>query len=242
MMRREVDEYKSADLIVCLSRFAYGSFQEKGFESERLFLNPLGVQESLFRSSQEVLQKRKQRILRDKLRVLTTGTFSLQKGAVDYSEVVERLYQKIEFIFRGDVANDAVYLYRRLEGKVKFLPRTEQVRLPQDYFNADLFFFPTLQDGFAAVLAQAAAAGLPILATHNCGAGDILSEGMDGWMVPIRKPEQLAERLAWCDENRDSFARIADEAGRPKKIVDWKIHACRLVEAGSDILSRIQTA
>jgi glycosyltransferase involved in cell wall biosynthesis len=242
MMRREVDEYKSADLIVCLSRFAYGSFQEKGFESERLFLNPLGVQESLFRSSQEVLQKRKQRILRDKLRVLTTGTFSLQKGAVDYSEVVERLYQKIEFIFRGDVADDAVYLYRRLEEKVKFLPRTEQVRLPQDYFNADLFFFPTLQDGFAAVLAQAAAAGLPILATHNCGAGDILSEGMDGWMVPIRKPEQLAERLAWCDENRDSFARIADEAGRPKKIVDWKIHACRLVEAGSDILSRIQTA
>jgi len=155
---------------------------------------------------------------------------------------LKKTYQKIEFIFRGNVVKDAIHLCKRLEGKVKYLSRTDQLRLPKDYFDADLFFFPTLHDGFAAVLTQAAAAGLPILATHNCGARDILSEGMDGWMVPIRKPEQLAERLAWCDENRDSFARIADEAGRPKKIVDWKIHACRLVEAGSYILSRIQTA
>jgi glycosyltransferase involved in cell wall biosynthesis len=242
MIRREADEYVIADLIVCLSSFAYDSFKEKGFESARLLLNPLGVRESLFKASQEVLQKRRQRILSGKLQVLTAGTFSLRKGALDLVKLAEAMAGKVDFVFRGDVAKDAADLKEKAGGKIQFLPRVDQSRLAEDYARADLFLFPTLEDGYAAVLAQAAAAGLPILATHNCGAGDILNEGMDGWMVPIRKPEQIAARLVWCDGNRESFAKIADEAGKLKKIVDWQIHARRLAEAGADLLTRKQSA
>lgn len=242
MMRREIEEYGKADLIVCLSRFAYESFNEKGFEPGRLLLNPLGVREGLFKAAQEVLQSRRERILSGKLQVLTTGTFSLRKGALDLVKLAEMMAGKVDFVFRGDVAEDAADLKGKARGKIQFLPRVDQSRLTEDYARADLFLFPTLEDGYAAVLAQAAAAGLPILATHNCGAGDILSEGIDGWMVPIRKPEEMAARLAWCAENRESFARIADEAGKPKKIVDWKIHARRLGEAGVELLARKQKA
>ena len=170
MIRREEKEYQAADLIICLSWFALESFRHAGFAEKKLILNPLGVRQALFRAPAEVLEERKRRIGKGRLRVLTTGSFSLRKGALYYLGVAEKLKDRVEFVFRGDVVPDARYLRSRAEKVIQFLPRVDQHKLPEDYFRADLFLFPTLEDGYAAVLAQASAAGLPIMATTNCGA------------------------------------------------------------------------
>ena len=72
-------------------------------------------------------------------------------------------------------------------------------------------------DGYAAVLAQASAAGLPVLATTNCGARDFLKDEDDAWIFPIRRPDLMVKRLEWCDRNRDGLVKVARLAGVPKK-------------------------
>ncbi|NBS14906.1 MAG: glycosyltransferase [Verrucomicrobia bacterium] len=238
MVMRELQEYWAADLIICLSQFALESFVEEGVPKERLFLNPLGVQQKLFAAPERVLQERRKRILKGKLRVLTTGSFSLRKGALDYLEVAEKMKGRMEFVFRGDVAPDARCLRSRAEKVIRFLPRVEQHKLPEDYFRADLFLFPTLEDGYAAVLAQASAAGLPILATTNCGARDFLTEGKDAWIYPIRRPDLIIERLEWCDLNRKQLAALADQAGKPKPGIEWRERAQKLVEAYDEFIRK----
>jgi len=238
MIARERAEYRAADLIICLSQFAYDSFVAMGKPKEKLILNPLGVQQKIFQAPAEVLRLRQERMLSQKLRVLTTGTFSLRKGAIDYVAVAEAMRNRMEFVFRGDIAPDARFLMSRARQSIKFLPRTEQSKLTQDYFRADLFLFPTLEDGYAAVLAQASAAGLPILATANCGARDFLSEGKDAWILPIRRPDLMVERLDWCDKNRKELAKVAEQAGVPKKGIEWKDRATKLVEAYEEFLLR----
>lgn len=230
MVNREIKEYLLADLIVCLSKFAEDSFVHEGISRESLLLNPLGVQAARFGATQEVLAARRERILGGKkLRILTTGTFSLRKGAVDYVDVAERLAGRMEFVFRGDVAPDAKFLQRRAQGKIQFLPRVNQMKLPLDYHGADLFLFCTLEDGYAAVLAQASASGLPVLATTNCGARDFLTEGKDAWIFPIRRSDLMAERLHECDINRSHLAEVAQEAGKPKKGIEWRDRAKALL-------------
>src|SRR5205823_1206331 len=114
---------------------------------------------------------------------------------------------------------------------IKFLPRQPQFSLPSIYREADVFLFPTIEDGYAVVLAQAQAAGLPILATANCGAPDILQENENGWVLPIRSPLAFIQKLEWCDLNRGALARMVRctyEAFRPR---DWSEVASDLVNA-----------
>ena len=238
MIARERAEYREADLIICLSQFAYDSFVAMGKPKEKLILNPLGVQQKIFQAPAEVLRLRQERILSQKLRVLTTGTFSLRKGAIDLVAVAEKMGDRMDFIFRGDIAPDAQFLLSRARKRIQFLPRTEQEKLPQDYFQSDLFLFPTLEDGYAAVLAQASAAGLPILATTNCGARDFLSDSKDAWIFPIRRPDLMVQRLEWGDRNRAGLAKVALQAGVPKKGIEWKDRAKKLVGAYEEFFAR----
>jgi glycosyltransferase involved in cell wall biosynthesis len=207
---REQLEYRHADLIMTLSTFAYESFVNRGIPKERLALLPLGVNTSDFRASEGVLQARLQRIAAgDPLRVLWVGTMSLQKGLLDYVEIVRALAGE-NFRFRsvGDIPAGMDQFIAGIRQDVEFVPRQRQWELRKQYDWADLFVFPTLQDGFAVVLAQAAANGLPLLATTNCAGPDIISEGSTGWVLPIRSPQSFVDRLRWCDRNRTDLAAM----------------------------------
>src|SRR6202011_5445347 len=156
MRKREEREYKLADVIVVLSRFAFDSFIERGFSPSKMRLLPLGAQLSVFRPNGDIVAAREERIRSgEPLRVLTVGTFSLQKGALDYVTVAKALSDRYRFRFIGTVLPRAKPLQRQAEGHIEFLPRTPQAKLPEKYAWGDLFLFLTVQDGYAVVLAQA---------------------------------------------------------------------------------------
>jgi glycosyltransferase involved in cell wall biosynthesis len=231
MVAREEREYALADLIITMSTFARQSFLAEGVPAAKVVLVPLGVRPALFQVDAPDALARDARIRAGaRLRVLTVGTFSLRKGAWDYVDVARRLQGRMDFVFRGDVSADAAPLRREAEGLIRFEPRVPEARLREDYRSADVFYFPTLEDGYAAVLAQAAAAGLPILATTNCGAADFVREEEDGWILPIRRPDLAEARLDWCDRHREALAQVAEAAARPKPSRDWRDRATTLVQ------------
>lgn len=210
IVEREKIEYRDADRIITLSTFAYESFLQQGIPKEKLACLPLGVNVKDFRATAEVLEARRRRISSGApLRVLWVGTMSLRKGLLDYIEIVKALAgPKFQFRFVGDVPGDLTSLRAELPA-VEFIERQRQWDLRKQYDWGDVFIFPTIEDGFAVVLTQAAANGLPILATTNCAGPDMLRENATGWVLPIRSPQAFVERLRWCDENRDALAAMA---------------------------------
>ena len=52
------------------------------------------------------------------------------------------------------------------------------------YAAADAFVFPTIYEPFGSVVLEAMACGLPVITTDRCGAGEILTEGIDGFVLP----------------------------------------------------------
>jgi glycosyltransferase involved in cell wall biosynthesis len=106
-----------------------------------------------------------------------------------------------------------------------------EAQLREAYEWGDVFLFPTIEDGFAAVLTQASAAGLPILATTNCGAPDFIRDGETGWVMPIRAPQQFIDRLAWCDTHRVALAEMASRVAHQFQPRTWDDVARDLEEA-----------
>jgi glycosyltransferase involved in cell wall biosynthesis len=74
--------------------------------------------------------------------------------------------------------------------------------MPSVFADADIVCLPTYySEGIPKVLVEAAACGLPIVTTDWPGCREIVEDGVNGLLVPIRNPEALAdalERLA-CD-------------------------------------------
>jgi glycosyltransferase involved in cell wall biosynthesis len=223
MIGREEREYAMADRIITLSSFARESFIGQGVPNDKVTLLLSAVDVTRFRANQETVRHRLSR-LRDgqPLRVLTVGAFSMRKGAFDVLEIARCLCQSMTFRVVGDVLRDGSDLKEQASAIIEFIPRVPEVMLENHYAWADIFVFPTIEDGFPAVLAQALAAGLPVLATPNSSAPDIIRHGETGWILPIRSPSLFVEQLRWCDTHRTELATMVQRMHSAIRQRDWQ--------------------
>lgn len=223
IIAREEREYRNADRIVVLSGFARESFAEAGLKDDKLRCLSLGASMVAFRPDAGVIKARCQRILSHApLRVLFVGSVTPRKGLVDAAEIVLSLRQSnFRFRFVGPVTSDAKPILNQLIRVAEFIPKQAQSNLPAFYSWGDVFLFPTLEDGFAVVLAQAHASGLPILTTTNCCGPDLIQEGETGWVLPIRDPDAFVERLLWCDSHREDLAAMVRNSHNNFRPRDW---------------------
>jgi glycosyltransferase involved in cell wall biosynthesis len=223
IIQREQREYALSDRIVVLSTFARDSFIAEGVPADKLALVPLGAPLNKFRPTVNVAEARRNRILSGtRLRILFVGTVCFRKGLWDLAEVVRTLgTERFDFHFVGPCSPEARKVTTGLRRQVTFTGKQPQDSLSRAYAWGDVFVFPTVEDGYAVVLAQAAAAGLPILTTTNCSGPDLVREGDSGWVVPIRAPEALVERLRWADIHRVDLAAMADRVYADFQPRDW---------------------
>jgi glycosyltransferase involved in cell wall biosynthesis len=205
---REEREYALADAIRVVSTFAYQTFIAQGIPPSKLRLISPSLDLATFCPSQAQIEARRQRILSGApLRILNVGTFAFRKGISDTARIIDTLgTDHFEYRFVGPIAAEATRLASELKNKATFIPKQPQSRLPASYNWGDLFLLPTIEDGYAFVLAQAAAAGLLLLTTPNGSGRDLVSEGQTGWVLPIRTPEAFVERLEWADGHRPELA------------------------------------
>jgi glycosyltransferase involved in cell wall biosynthesis len=222
MIARELREYAIADLVLVLSTFAQKSFLAEGVPASKLRLVPLGTECSAFRPGPDVMEARRARILSGApLRVLYVGGISWRKGLFDLREIFRKASGHFEFRVVGPVWAEARQAVSELNSAAAFISKKPQRELPAEYAWGDIFVFPTIEDGYAVVLAQASAAALPILTTTNCCGPDLISEGETGWVLPIRDPEAFLAKLAWCDSHRHELVEMITMAYAQFHTRDW---------------------
>ncbi|HEY0810006.1 MAG TPA: glycosyltransferase family 4 protein [Longimicrobiales bacterium] len=232
IVAREEREYHLADRLVVPSAFARDTFLESGVPADKLRIVPLALQAPGFAARAEVIEARLQRLRNDTpLRVLYTGTLSYRKGMHDMQDVLRALGQRMNFRFVGPTLPECEAFARSAARHALIEPAVPQHNLPAIYAWGDVFVLPTIEDGFAVVLAQAQAAGLPILTTTNCGGREIIEGGGQGWIVSIRAADQLISQLEWCDENRDRVAEMVELLHTRPPQRSWDDVAREFIEA-----------
>ena len=66
------------------------------------------------------------------------------------------------------------------------------------YAAADAFVFPSIYEPFGSVVLEALACGLPVITTDRCGAGEILTQGVQGFVLPAGAGVAAIEAFAAC--------------------------------------------
>ncbi len=99
-----------------------------------------------------------------------------------------------------------------IAGRVEFLGRLPEAAVPGFYRDLDCFVLASLSEGLAVAAEEAAASGLPIVATHVGGNPEIVLDGKTGTLVPPRDPaglSQALETLLDAPELRREYGRQA---------------------------------
>lgn len=222
MIEREMMEYQVSDSIVTLSGFARDTFLKRGFGIERLPVLPLATDTGLFRLSEAQKDQRCARLVNgEPIRVLGTGSFCLRKGALDFVAVARELAGVMKFTWVGNITADVAALAEAAKPWVEFLPRVPEQQLPGFYHDADVYFFPTIEDGFAVTLSQAQAACMPILASLNCAAPDMVQHGVDGWLFPVRARAEMLGHLRQAHENRAGLVAMVERLWQRREVRSW---------------------
>ncbi len=124
----------------------------------------------------------------------------------------------------------------RLETQVQDLGLQQHVSLPgwvADVEGAlsrsDLFVLPSRYEGFGNVVAEALACGVPVV-TMDCpsGPGEIVRDGVDGFIVPAddtARLEQVLDQVMGDAELRDQFSargpEVLDRFSEQKFLAQW---------------------
>ena len=221
IVERELAEYESSDLIVVPSTFAKRSFVEKNVPDCKVRVVPFGVNLDLFRPS----------VKRDEVfRVLFVGQIGLRKGVQHLLKALGNLHlPQFELCLAGTVLPEAKRFLARYEGGFRYLGTIPHTRLRDAYGRASVFVLPSVEEGFAYVQAEAMACGLPVIATTNTGADDLYSDGKEGFIIPIRDPEAIRQKVLLLykyPELREEMGRAA--LRRMRAIRGWNEYGERM--------------
>jgi glycosyltransferase involved in cell wall biosynthesis len=138
-----------------------------------------------------------------RLRVLFVGTMTQRKGLADLFTAMKRLDRSdIELIVLGTPLLPLTFYRQEYPGfRYEATRPTEQVR--ELMLSCDVLVLPSIVEGRAMVQMEALSCGLPIVVTPNAGAEDLVEPGRTGFLIPIRAPEALAERIGWIADHRE---------------------------------------
>lgn len=203
-----VADCQDADMIMVNANHIRDSFIEQGYSPERLRVVYLGVRSDFFGLKISYA-------LRDRMRILYTGTFSILKGAEYTLEAVRILVE------RG--VNVQLDVYGLLDApialreKYRDCPVVYHGAVPQDDLKAalaesDVYLFPSLADGCAQSGMEALAAGLPVVATYQSGLP--ITDGETGCVVPMKDAVIIADKLEWLKAHEDERERIGRNAAK----------------------------
>ena len=217
---------RDAEAFVAMSRVIGDEMLAAGVAAERVFVVPHGVDTDRFRPADpgERAALRSRLGLPDGVLAAWTGRLLRGKGLETLLEACARLAGDgldLRLVLVGSGEGQALSieddLRRRaggsdLAGRVIFagpLARVEDVLRA-----ADLFAFPSVFEGLGISLVEAAACGLPAVASRTGGIVDVVEDGRSGLLVPPGDPAALAEGLRVLATDADRRAVMGSEARR----------------------------
>lgn len=221
-----IEEFDRADYVFVPSQFCYDSFVTEGYPEEKLKMFPRGFDPSVYKSTPKDDKK---------FRVLFVGLLTVRKGLKYLLEAWTRLkLPNAELVLVGT-------LHDELKEFIKPYLSSDSVRLvgftpdPVALYNsADLFVFPSLDEGSAKVTYEAMACGLPVITTPN--SGSLVRDGIDGHIVPIRQIDPLMQHIEHYYDHPDEASAMGESARAFISNFVWDRYEAKLLSTYQDLL------
>jgi glycosyltransferase involved in cell wall biosynthesis len=174
----------------------------------------------------------------NRFNVLFVGSVTVRKGIGYLLDAFQKLQCKHKHLTMvGGVSSGLDSTLKRVRGQdqISVLGHVQQHRLREIMSASDVMVLPSVEEGLALVQAQAMACGCPVIASHNTGAQDLFTDGSEGFIVPIRDVDAIADRLQKLADNAELRFRMSEAAlRRVKSIGGWDQYGEKMFQIFSE--------
>jgi glycosyltransferase involved in cell wall biosynthesis len=169
------------------------------------------------------------------IRVLFVGSLGQRKGLSYLFEAARLLGPSVELTIIGAKPMAACAALDRELARVRWIPSCSHREVLDEMAAHDVFVFPSLFEGFGLVLLEAMAMGLPIITTPHTAGPDLITDGVEGYIVPIRSGAAIAERLEQLRREPDRCVTMGEQARVRARDFTWEKYGRELAERVSPV-------
>jgi len=138
------------------------------------------------------------------------------KGIKEYYEAAEILKNKdLKFILIGDTDEGNISCASKSflnSGNVKWLGHKDNIK--EQIEKCDIFVLPSYREGVPRTLLEAASMGKPIVTTDAVGCKEVVDDGVNGFLVPVKDSKTLAEKINLLVNSSE----LREEMGKQSRI------------------------
>jgi glycosyltransferase involved in cell wall biosynthesis len=223
---RKTRELEMADVVVGPGQFVMDSIPGWA-RNKKIIMAPFGSPASIGRNlNQDYIKANKVA----PLRVLFVGSMSQRKGLGDLFEAIKLLNNPaIELVVMGSLWAPLSF-YKKQLSNFTYEPGRAHDQVLALMRTCDVFCLPSIIEGRALVMQEAMSQQLPLIITPNTGGSDLIKEGKTGFLVPIRSPESIAEKINWFLENRERLPEMGRMAQEHAAGYTWEAYGNRVLE------------
>jgi glycosyltransferase involved in cell wall biosynthesis len=218
-------EYDLADLILVPSKKSAETFLAAGVPEEKLHYVARGVDPERYRPGQAP----------EVFRACFVGALIERKGVHLLLEAWHRLGLKnAELVLVGTLHDEMKpHLDRWAADNVRVVGFTPNVQ--EELRRSAVFVFPSECEGFAKSTLEAAACGLPLIATRE--SGDAVQDGVTGLEIPANDVNALAAALERAAGHRDEFVEMGRRGRqRIEECLTWDHYRLRLLNGYARVM------
>lgn len=212
------------------SSFTAKTLMEHGVPAAGIHIIPYGVNVQDFPPKEKYNKT-------EKLKVIFVGSFNQRKGLAYLLEAIRKIDSKeIELILvgRGIIDKELLASYSDILNDIRI--NVSHAKLLASFYEADVFVLPSIAEGFAQVLLEAMSCGLPIITTENTAGPDIITNGKEGFIIPIRDVAALVQKLSLFITNPDLVENMGRAASIKAAYFTWERFRAGIVEAYKKIV------
>ena len=142
------------------------------------------------------------------------------KGIFEFVSAVEKIKNKkikARFLLVGDIdpLNPSSLKKETLtkwnqEGNIEWLGWVDNV--DQILIETDILCLPSYREGLPKSLLEGASFGLPLVTTDTVGCRDVVTDGVNGFLVPVRDIDKLEKAIYKLINNEDLRIRMGNES------------------------------
>lgn len=211
-----VSEAAMADYWLVASTFTKQTLIDEGIPAKRIATVPYGIDLTRF------TPRHQPRDAGAPLRLLFVGTLSQRKGIKYLIQAMESLPAGAAELTVCGRAVDDLELFRQSKVPIRLYPSISAEGLLEAYRSADVFVFPSLAEGFAQVLLEAMASGLPIISTRRTAAADLIRHGEEGFIIESGSASELAMHIEKFLQDPGKSRLMGAAARRRAEYFTWE--------------------
>jgi glycosyltransferase involved in cell wall biosynthesis len=223
-----LDEIATCDYLHAWSKFTQTSFVASGFPMERVFVVAPGQVLASFYPANEAERTESG----GAFRVISVGQISLRKGQVHLLEAWRRLHlPNADLTLIGRMDEEIEPIIKRYEDIFTHIGFVRNSELRSHLIRSSILVAPSIEDGYALVVGEALACGIPVITTTNTGAADCIRDGVNGYVVPIASPEAIMEKVLAIYRDPDLLRTLQEGARATIPVIgSWRDRARDLAE------------